>query len=102
MSTSKFPDADSRRVVSQEKPSLGCLVLLNATCVSQYSTVTAFVLRYSIRASSPVDEKESVRVHTPFSKGQLKSPRVRLSSPRSLPKPDCLKPPKGEATSVLL
>jgi len=39
-----------------------------------YSTVTVFVFKYSLSASSP----------------------------KSLPKPDCLKPPKGAATSVLL
>lgn len=32
--------------------------------LSQYSTVTALVLRYSIRASSPVDEMESKTVST--------------------------------------
>lgn len=41
---------------------------------AQYSTVTVLVFRYSFMASIP----------------------------RSLPNPDCLKPPKGAATSVLL
>lgn len=51
-----------------------CKVYFRVLRKPQYSTVTALVFRYSDRASSP----------------------------RSFPKPDCLKPPKGEATSVLL
>lgn len=46
----------------------------NAQLPCPYSTVTALVFRYSSRASIP----------------------------RSFPNPDCLKPPNGEATSVLL
>lgn len=65
---------------------------------SQYSTVTALVLRYSMRASSPVGETDSAAV----SNGQLSGGLKHVPSPRSLPKPDCLNPPKGEATSVLL
>lgn len=42
--------------------------------IGQYSIVTVLTLRYSLRASLP----------------------------KSFPNPDCLKPPKGAATSVLL
>lgn len=159
----------------------------NSSGQPQYSTVTALVLRYSMRASSPVDETENTTLgywrkdevvkgeivssfekcaHWPqaiaMCRRELSTVQIMITfsetmniircsmkrsmkmlqqimpfflvtlllccfilhvilkrytnactnfpyqslnslySPRSLPKPDCLKPPKGDATSVLL